>query len=179
MKVNLGCGYKIISWYVNVDCVDGKGVDKMLDLDVYPWSFESDSLDEIFCDNILEHLDFDKSIREIRRILKVWGVAIIKVPYFSNPGAFFADHKCFFNYDSYNKFCWNIWSTTDIQEPFFDLVSRRITFLDEYKRWIIGVLLKIYYLLPRLVYLMSPRAYIRLLSYVFPASEIHWILKKI
>jgi len=55
-----------------------------MDLDKYPWDFENNCAEEIYCDNILEHLDFSKSTKEIHRILKKWWIAIIKVPYFSN-----------------------------------------------------------------------------------------------
>ncbi|MDR0677931.1 MAG: methyltransferase domain-containing protein [Holosporaceae bacterium] len=133
MKVNLGCGYRPLKGYVNVDCVANEGVDKVIDLDKYPWDFTDNSVDEVYCDNILEHLDFAKSTKELHRILKKGGKAVIKVPYFSNPGAFFADHQHFYNFDSYNKYCKNIHSGMDISEPFFELESRRITFLDEYK----------------------------------------------
>ncbi len=178
MKINLGCWRSIMNWYVNVDCIPGPWVDQVFDLDVYPRPFATDQIDEYYCDNILEHLDYDKTIREIYRTLKRWWFVVIKVPYFSNPWAFFADHKCFFNYDSYNKFCNNIWSTTDMQEPLFEMVYRKITFLYEYKKWLIKYLLCIFYALPKLFYTISPRLYIWLLSYLFPASEIHWKLKK-
>jgi predicted SAM-dependent methyltransferase len=29
-----------------------------MDLDKYPWDFDDNCADEIYCDNILEHLDF-------------------------------------------------------------------------------------------------------------------------
>lgn len=176
MKINLGCGKKILEGYVNVDCVSWNMVDKVFDLDNYPWPFKNDSADEFYCDNVLEHLDYHKAIKEIHRILKIWGQVTIKVPYFSNPGAFFADHKCFFNYDSYNKFCVNIDSWMDLQEPLFELISRRITFLDEYKS---GFIYKLIYFFPKLVYKLSPRVYIWFFSYTFPASELHFILRKI
>jgi hypothetical protein len=124
-------------------------------------------------------LDFAKSTNELHRILKRWGKAVIKVPYFSNPGAFFADHQHFYNFDSYNKYCKNMNSGMDISEPFFDLESRRITFLYEYKTWIAKIALMIFYSLPKLAYFINPYIYTRFLSYIFPASEIHWVLKKI
>ncbi|MEI7563869.1 MAG: methyltransferase domain-containing protein [bacterium] len=45
-------------------------MDQVFDLDVYPRPFASNQIDEYFCDNILEHLDYDKTIREIHRTLK-------------------------------------------------------------------------------------------------------------
>lgn len=178
VKINLWCGYKLLKWYVNVDCVKNKWVDKIMDLDNYPWWFRANSVDEIYCDNILEHLDFAQSVREIHRILRKWGVAIIKVPYFSNPWAFFSDHKCFFNFDSYNKYCKNMNPGMDLSEPYFDLIDRKITFLYQYKKWIVKLFAFLYYLLPTLCYSIHPKIYIWFLSYIFPASEIHWTLKK-
>lgn len=168
-----------MKWYVNIDCVPGTWVDKIVDLDNYPRDIQSNTVDEVYCDNILEHLDFAKTTKELHRILKKWWIAIIKVPYFSNPWAFFADHKCFFNFDSYNKYCNNMNPGLDISEPYFKLLDRRITFLYEYKKWITKILLYIFYIFPKLLYTIHPRLYIRLLSYIFPASEIHWKLKKI
>lgn len=137
MKVNLWCGYKTFPWYVNVDCIAWVWVDKIMDLDQYPWQFDNNSVDELYCDNILEHLDFAQSTKEIHRILKKWWIVIIKVPYFSNPWAFFADHTHFYNFDSYNKYCKNMNPGMDLLEPYFDLVSRKITFLYEYKQWVL------------------------------------------
>lgn len=176
MKINLGCGRKLLNWYLNVDCIKWEWVDKVIDLDNYPWNFEDNSIDEIYADNIIEHLDYAKSTKELQRILKIWWIVIIKVPYFSNPWAFFADHKTFFNFDSYNKYCENMNPWMDLSEPYFELLERRITFLDEYKSWIIY---KIFYFIPKLFYKLNPRLYIWLLSYVFPASELHFKLKKI
>jgi hypothetical protein len=56
-------------------------------------------------------------------------------------------------------------SGIDISEPFFELESRKITFLYEYKKGIIKVVLFIFYLLPTLLYHLNPYIY---LSYIFP-----------
>jgi predicted SAM-dependent methyltransferase len=41
-----------------------------MNLDNYPWDFDDNCAEEIYCDNILEHLDFAKSTTELHRILK-------------------------------------------------------------------------------------------------------------
>ena len=56
-KLNLGCGKKILKGYINLDCVKFPGVDKVHNLNKYPWPFKDNEFDEIYCDNILEHLD--------------------------------------------------------------------------------------------------------------------------
>ncbi len=179
MKINLWCWRKIFEWYVNVDCIKWEWVDKVVDLDIYPWNFENNSVDEIYADNIIEHLDYAKSTNEIQRILKIWWVAIIKVPYFSNPWAFFADHTTFFNFDSYNKYCINMNPWMDLWEFYFELVERKITFIDEYKKWFSKLFFNIFYILPKIAYKINPKIYIWFFSYIFPASEIHFKIKKI
>ncbi len=165
--------------YINIDCVAWVWVNKIVDLDKYPRDFKDSCADEMYCDNILEHLDFAKSTKEVHRILKKWWMAIVKVPYFSNPWAFFADHKCFFNFDTYNKYCKNMNPGMDISEPYFELIERKITFLYQYKKWPLRQILFIFYIIPKLLYIINPKLYIWLLSYIFPWSEIHWKLKKI
>lgn len=55
----------MFDWYINVDCIKWKWVDKIMDLDEYPRDyprdFDDNCADEIYCDNILEHLDFWES----------------------------------------------------------------------------------------------------------------------
>ncbi|MEM4336801.1 MAG: methyltransferase domain-containing protein [Candidatus Woesearchaeota archaeon] len=176
-KLNIGCGTKTFKDYINVDFVKGKDVDICFNLNKLPWPFKSDSIEEIYADNILEHLDdFDKSLRECHRILKKGGILLIKVPYFSNPGAFTPDHKSFFNLDSLDIYCSNTPHTTNLKRPLFEMVYKKITFLDEYKK---SFFLKLWFFLPKMLYRISPVAYIWLFSYLFPASEIHYKLKKI
>ena len=81
MKINLGCGDKKMSGYVNVDvCGDP---DLRFDLSHFPWPFEDNSVDEVFSEHFLEHVeDYDKTVSEIHRILRVGGVNHFKVPHF-------------------------------------------------------------------------------------------------
>ncbi len=81
MKINLGCGEKIIDGYVNVDAVGNPTV--VCDLSAFPWPFEDNSADEIFSEHFLEHVvDFEKTILEMHRILKPNGKLYFKVPHF-------------------------------------------------------------------------------------------------
>ena len=177
MKLNLDCGKKIFKDYVNIDFIKSKGVDIVWDLNKYPWPFKKDSVDEIYADNSLEHLhNFDKALKECHRILKKKGIILIKVPYFSNPGAFNPDHKSFFSFYSLDMYCSNTEHGMDIKRPLFKEVYKKITFLDEYRK---SIFLKIFYFIPKIFYKINPRAYIWLFSYTFPASEIHFKFQKI
>ena len=87
MKLHLGCGYKYIKGYVNVDdkseCLGAK-VDKNVNLDKYPWPFKKNSVKEVLMSHVLEHLkEPDKALREIGRILKPGGTFHRRVPHYS------------------------------------------------------------------------------------------------
>ena len=52
-------------------------------MDIHDIPFEDDSIDVIFCNHVLEHVDDDrKALSEIRRVLKKGGWAILQVPFF-------------------------------------------------------------------------------------------------
>ena len=175
-KINLGCGTKTFKDMINVDFLKGKNVDVVHNLNEYPWPFKSYSVDYIYCDNVIEHVrDFNSAMKEIYRVLRKGGEILIKVPYFSNPGAFNPDHRSFFNPDSFDVFCRNTELRMGLRQEEFFMVSKRVTFITEYKK---SIFLKIVYALPKLVYKISPKAYVWFFSYTFPASEIHFVLRK-
>ncbi|MEQ8905884.1 class I SAM-dependent methyltransferase [Ekhidna sp.] len=52
-------------------------------MDIHTIPFEDNSIDIIFCNHVLEHVDDDKkALSEIRRVLKPNGWAILQVPFF-------------------------------------------------------------------------------------------------
>ena len=86
MKLNLGCGFKKLPGYVNVDLSPVCEPDQVFDLENTPWPWESDSVDEIMMDNVLEHLGQTSQaylaiIKELYRICKDGAMIIIKVPH--------------------------------------------------------------------------------------------------
>lgn len=80
MRLNLGCGraqlptvrgsqfhwhiehylpdsaYDTDAGWVNVDAVPQDGVDQVVDIFTYPWPFADNSVDEIWCSHIVEHI---------------------------------------------------------------------------------------------------------------------------
>lgn len=72
----------------------------------FPYPFEESSFDEIYVDNVIEHLDnVVKVMEEINRISKPGGLIVIKVPYFRSKYAFIdPTHKHFFTMDSFTYF---------------------------------------------------------------------------
>ncbi len=97
VNLNLGCGMEKIKGFINVD--HNGTPDVIHNLDVYPYPFESNSIDYILASHVLEHLkepmDF---FTEINRILKVGGIIKIKCPHSSSAGAFCdMTHRRYFN----------------------------------------------------------------------------------
>ena len=81
MKINIGCGDKKVEGFVNVDLYGEPDV--RCDLFKFPWPFEDNSIDTVFSEHFLEHVDdYEKTILEIHRVLKPGGLMHFKVPHF-------------------------------------------------------------------------------------------------
>lgn len=83
MKLDLGCGSTKRTDFIGVDCLRLEGVDIVHDLNEFPYPFAADSIDEIWMDQVLEHLE--KPVRvmeEIYRICRPGARITISVPYF-------------------------------------------------------------------------------------------------
>lgn len=101
--LDLGCGKKKRDGAIGVDYSDQHNADIIHDLNVFPYPFESDSIDQVYLDNVLEHLD--KPIRvmeEVHRITKEGGIVKVIVPYFRSVWAYIdPTHKTFYTVDSF------------------------------------------------------------------------------
>jgi ubiquinone/menaquinone biosynthesis C-methylase UbiE len=79
MKLNLGCGPDIKDGYVNIDTCPIN--EKVIKQDIRNLSFDSESIDEIYAKDILEHLSLDdakKAIKNWSRICKSGAVIFIQ-----------------------------------------------------------------------------------------------------
>ena len=98
LKLNLSCANKTLKGYLNIDIRDC-GQEMVWDIrDGLP--FPDSSVEEVFISHTLEHLDDDDSIetlREMLRVLKPKGKAIVRVPHVISPTAFYVGHKTFWN----------------------------------------------------------------------------------
>jgi ubiquinone/menaquinone biosynthesis C-methylase UbiE len=85
MKLNLGCGDKILEGFVNVDVVEsraGKQPDVICDLHQLT-PFEDDSADEIMAIHVVEHFwrwEVVDILKEWTRVLKPGGRMILECP---------------------------------------------------------------------------------------------------
>ena len=104
-KLNLGCGLAAKKGYINLDKIKLKGVDVVHNLDKYPWPFPNNYFDEIYGQDVIEHVkDLFKAMQEIHRISKNNAAVGLIVPYWHSSSAFYPNHHHFFNIDSMKFF---------------------------------------------------------------------------
>ena len=105
-KINIGCGNKQMPGYTNLDSVALPGVDIVHDLDVYPWPLKDNEYEEVYCDNVLEHLSsIIKPMEELHRITPAGGKIKIIVPLFPSVWSFVdPTHKSVYTYFTFNYF---------------------------------------------------------------------------
>ena len=69
MRLNLGCGDVHMDGYLNVDKEAGCLPDKIQDLEVFPWDFKDDSVDQVILSHVLEHF-----LSSFKRLNDVFGL---------------------------------------------------------------------------------------------------------
>jgi len=101
--LDLGCGKKKRSGSIGVDYSGKHDADIIHDLNVFPYPFESSSVDKVYLDNVLEHLDEPMRVmEEVYRIVKPAGMVKVIVPYFRSKWAFIdPTHRHYFTVDSF------------------------------------------------------------------------------
>lgn len=106
IKLNLGCGPDKKEGYIGIDRTALPTVAVVHDLDVYPYPFEDNSVDEVYCSHILEHLvDFNKTMEELWRICKPNALIAVKGPYYKHQLAYGdPTHKHFFTERTFDVF---------------------------------------------------------------------------
>ena len=104
--LDLGCGNKKREGTVGVDYNTRLDGDVNHDLNTFPYPFQAGSVDKIYIDNCIEHLDSPLHVmEEIHRILKKGGEVKVIVPYFRSPSAFHdPTHKTFYTTESFSYY---------------------------------------------------------------------------
>lgn len=81
-KLNLGCGTDIKAGWTNLDRCNLPGVDTIHDIEDTPLPFKDNTFDYVLCNDVLEHVNFVKVLKDIHRILKKGGICEIRTPHF-------------------------------------------------------------------------------------------------
>ncbi len=105
VRLNLGSGARRIGeGILNVDITKYVGVDIVADVTCLP--FEDDSVDQIICDQVLEHVQNPSAaVAEMHRVLRSGGYAYVSVPFMYPFHASPSDFQRFTHIGLGNLFC--------------------------------------------------------------------------
>lgn len=105
-RLDIGCGRSKRPGFVGVDIRPFDGVDVVHDLDQYPYPFADGEFDEVWADQVLEHLANPlRAVEEIWRITRGGAVVRIGVPYFRSRYAVIdPTHRNFFGVQWFDYF---------------------------------------------------------------------------
>ena len=87
-KLNLGSGRDTKEDWINLDSARLPGVDIVHNIEKLPLPFRNEELDEILCQDILEHIEYIPTLKDLHRILKPGGKLTIRVPHFTSKNNF-------------------------------------------------------------------------------------------
>jgi len=91
MKLDIGCGREPKQGFIGVDRMKFPEVDVVLDISKKKWPWKDNSVEEIWCSHMVEHLNAKGRIHfvnEAYRVLQSGGILTIVTPYWNNHRAF-------------------------------------------------------------------------------------------
>jgi len=171
MRLHLGCGNDYKEGYVNCDWTDKVKVDRVIDLEKPLDMFETDSVEEVICYHVLEHINnFIPLMHELHRVCKNNAIIKIKTPFYSAWGQFNdPTHVRFFTPYTFDYFKVNNYShEVGCEEDMFNVNKVKINFG-------IGISSKLNRIINPIVNL-NHKIYCRFFAWNFPCSEIEYEL---
>ena len=166
--LNLGCGRDpSLPEALSVDCEESLKPDVVHDLTVFPWPFENNTFEQIYCKDILEHLpETVRTLEEIHRIATPRARVLITTPHYSCANAYTdPTHVKHFGLGSMDYF------TGDQALDFYSKVRFRKVKQELY--FYPGLKNKLIWRLAR----RFPKFYEEHLAWIFPAFFIAWELE--
>jgi SAM-dependent methyltransferase len=177
--LDLGCGKRKKSNSIGVDNNPLAGADIVHDLNSFPYPFESSSIDQVYADNILEHLDdLIAVMEEIHRISKPGAQVVIYVPYFRSRWAFIdPTHKHFFTVESFSYYDPEHENSRLFPYSTARFKVEKVAFNEKIEKsgvigWFINNLIKRYAN-------KNPKKYESFWSQLFPLDELTFVLRVI
>lgn len=126
-KLDLGCGKRKREGTIGIDFNSDTQADVVHDLTKFPYPFEDNYFEEIYCRHILEHLpDMVKVMEELHRIAMPGCKIFIEAPYWSSYRAFTdPTHVRFFTENTFNYF--TPWSAMNFySKARFKILSKKL-----------------------------------------------------
>ncbi|MBT3690759.1 methyltransferase domain-containing protein [Candidatus Woesearchaeota archaeon] len=135
-KLNIGCGKDSKPGYYNVDLIKFDGVDKVLDLDKFPYDLPSDHFDEIYCKSVLQCVkNPTEVVSEFHRLLKKGGRLYFDVPHFSSKNCWKdITHRRGYAFHSFDIFMDNNFYVSGAKVS-FSRMKRKLFFGKKYAIW--------------------------------------------
>ncbi len=137
IRLNIGCGIKKIPGWINVDVNPKFAPDLIWDITKRS-RFADDTVEDIYCDNVLEHLDnFVPVVKEFHRILKPGGRLRIIVPHFASVFWDIPSHRRPFSYYTFHHFSKRHRLNMETEDigVYFSGMRTRLVFTKKYKVW--------------------------------------------
>lgn len=169
MKVlDIGCGRQKVPNALGIDINPNSQADVFHDLNQFPYPFQNDLFDTIYCTDVLEHLeDVVKTMEEIHRIGKNGAQVYLRVPHFTSTHAYGdPTHKHFFNTESLDYFCGGFAKYSYPTTAAFKKMGVTLNF------WKLHRLNGVSFLANRF-----PLYYEKLFAFIFPAMNIEFTLE--
>jgi ubiquinone/menaquinone biosynthesis C-methylase UbiE len=159
----LGCGNKNKHGFIGVDSFDCEAVDVIADL-TYDLPFEDSSIDEIWMDNVIEHMqDIPRLMKELQRICRNGALITIFTPHFASVDSWrdstHVHHLSYFSMDDFEKE-----GVRHYMGGGFKVLEKRISFG--------GILGNI----GRLIFKVRPRKYESTWCFIFRPSKLKFIV---
>lgn len=172
--IDIGCGDDKVPNSIGIDIVKLDSVDILASADAPRLPFQTNSIDTVYCNHIIEHLesvvDF---VEELCRVVRPKGEIVIRTPHFTSYGAYTdPTHQQFFGYYSFDYFC-NEEEAADVAYPWYtdvqvSILERHISFPKSVQKWN-HILERVANRYPQLYEMSVLRA--------FPAGEMYYRLR--
>lgn len=167
MKLNIGCGNKLLDGFIGVDLYPCQAADLICDIS-RNLPFRDNSIEEIYLDNVVEHiLDIPALVKELVRICKNGARITIITPHFTSLSSWkdptHIHHLSYFSFDHFSKP-----STLHYTGGGVRYAGRKLSFGGS-----------IFGILGRLIFMMSPEWYERQFCFLFRASTLTFHLEVI
>jgi SAM-dependent methyltransferase len=128
--LDIGCGTRKLPGAIGIDWIGATAADVVHDLRQFPWPFPDASFDEMYADNVLEHLpDVVRTMEEIHRLGRPGALLHIITPHYASQASWRdPTHMHHFSWESFDYFCADDRPVHHYTRCTFCLVAKKLHF---------------------------------------------------